>query len=667
MRRVASALLSITLALFTITTRADIFRWDNGQLIPGTEGITPGPGVELSGWNTEPHNLRFAEFKGMNLEAAQFLASWLDDARFAGANLSRAYLSQSRLTNADLTDATIAGAILGDITHAQLASTASYKAKDLQGIGLGNKNLNGWDFSGQNLSDAEFTAKQLLGTNFAGANLTGARLSQARLSNANLTDAIVARAGFNTTTSLGFTHAQLASTASYKAKDLRGMELGGNNFRGWDLEGQDLSGAGLSGTTLTSAILAGANLSGAHLDHSTLTRAKLAGANLSIADLDSTSLMNADLSGANLFRARVTSSALDNANLSGANLSSANLLYSSLTNADLSGANLSSANLSQVPLTNAKLTDAIVAGTSFYNTTSIGFTQAQLASTASYKAKSLQRIGLGANDLTGWDFSGQDLTGASLQFATLTSVNFAAADLRGARIDAGGLANAITENLIRPDGTVVELDLAAGQTLEVRDYDGQLPAGPIPISVRTGASVADGAVLRMVFESDDWGSTIAFEPSIPVHLGGKLDLTLAPNADPAGQVGRTLDLFDWTAVSPTGVFTVSSLYSWDLSRLYTTGEVTLLAAGGAIAGDATGDGQVDLADFGILKDHFGAKGTKAEGDANGDGNVDLSDFGLLKLNLGKSAPVNAAVPEPSTWLLTTLAALGCLVMRRRRK
>lgn len=27
-----------------IATRADIYRWDNGKLIPGTEGIEPGPG-----------------------------------------------------------------------------------------------------------------------------------------------------------------------------------------------------------------------------------------------------------------------------------------------------------------------------------------------------------------------------------------------------------------------------------------------------------------------------------------------------------------------------------------------------------------------------------------------------------------------------------------------
>jgi hypothetical protein len=29
------------------TGRADIYRWDDGQVIPGTEGIEPGPGVQL--------------------------------------------------------------------------------------------------------------------------------------------------------------------------------------------------------------------------------------------------------------------------------------------------------------------------------------------------------------------------------------------------------------------------------------------------------------------------------------------------------------------------------------------------------------------------------------------------------------------------------------------
>ena len=31
-------------------THADIYRWDTGEAIPGTEGIEPGPGVDLSKW-----------------------------------------------------------------------------------------------------------------------------------------------------------------------------------------------------------------------------------------------------------------------------------------------------------------------------------------------------------------------------------------------------------------------------------------------------------------------------------------------------------------------------------------------------------------------------------------------------------------------------------------
>lgn len=57
------------------------------------------------------------------------------------------------------------------------------------------------------------------------------------------------------------------------------------------------------------------------------------------------------------------------------------------------------------------------------------------------------------------------------------------------------------------------------------------------------------------------------------------------------------------------------------------------------------------------------------GDLNGDGFVDLSDFGILKDNFGKPGPssVNEPVPEPSTFLLASLAAAGCLAMTGRRQ
>ena len=56
-----------------------------------------------------------------------------------------------------------------------------------------------------------------------------------------------------------------------------------------------------------------------------------------------------------------------------------------------------------------------------------------------------------------------------------------------------------------------------------------------------------------------------------------LELTFAGDVDLAGQIGRTLRIFDWTGVSPSGQFEIQSPYAWDVTNLYTTGEVTLLA------------------------------------------------------------------------------------------
>jgi hypothetical protein len=86
-----------------------------------------------------------------------------------------------------------------------------------------------------------------------------------------------------------------------------------------------------------------------------------------------------------------------------------------------------------------------------------------------------------------------------------------------------------------------------------------------------------GGTLRMVFEADAWDSTISFAPGIPVTLGGTLELTFAADVNLASQVGRTFDIFDWAGVNPTGALAISSPYTWDLSNLYTAGEVTLAA------------------------------------------------------------------------------------------
>ncbi len=44
------ATLCLTLAA-PFALHADIYRWDTGEVIPRTEGITPGPGVQFGSWS----------------------------------------------------------------------------------------------------------------------------------------------------------------------------------------------------------------------------------------------------------------------------------------------------------------------------------------------------------------------------------------------------------------------------------------------------------------------------------------------------------------------------------------------------------------------------------------------------------------------------------------
>ena len=91
-----------------------------------------------------------------------------------------------------------------------------------------------------------------------------------------------------------------------------------------------------------------------------------------------------------------------------------------------------------------------------------------------------------------------------------------------------------------------------------------------------------------------------------------------------------------------------------------------------LPGDADLDGDVDLADFGVLRGNFGSNnGFFTTGDFNGDGLVSLADFGLLRANFGGSVMQlqaldtwAASVPEPATGLA---AILGLATSLRRRR
>lgn len=62
---------------------ADIYRWETGELIPGTERITPGPGVQL-----DHRELEYAGLSDTDLTTANSEASYHTNALLSGSTLT---------------------------------------------------------------------------------------------------------------------------------------------------------------------------------------------------------------------------------------------------------------------------------------------------------------------------------------------------------------------------------------------------------------------------------------------------------------------------------------------------------------------------------------------------------------------------------------------------
>jgi len=245
----------------------------------------------------------------------------------------------------------------------------------------------------------------------------------------------------------------------------------------------------------------------------------------------------------------------------------------------------------------------------------------------------------------------------------LTNANLSGADARGASFLYSTLVGATKTNLIQSDGHIAGLNLSAGASLVVRDYDGNPaanpPAGPLPIVVDGQLAMSGTGKLQLVFDADAWDSTISFAPGIPIARGGKLELSFAPEVDLASQFGCTIDLFAWTGVSPSGAFTVSSPYAWNVSKLYTTGEVTLTSA---LAGDVNLDGIVNIFDVNTVSTYWNTAGPA--GDANGDDIVNIFDINLISASWTPTDGATA-VPEPATLMLAAMAGLLSAAMTVR--
>jgi hypothetical protein len=267
---------------------------------------------------------------------------------------------------------------------------------------------------------------------------------------------------------------------------------------------------------------------------------------------------------------------------------------------------------------------------------------------------------LGAN-LSNASLSSANISNVNFRSATLNGANLSGADSRGADFTNAVLTGAVLTNSIQSNGHVNGLDLSAGQTLLVRDYDGDPNRdpvlAPIRITVDQHFAMSAGGNLRIEFEGDAWDSTISFAPGIAVALSGMLELTFAPDVNLATQIGRTINLFNWTGVAPTGVIAVSSPYTWNLSNLYTTGDVVLTGVPPLAMGDFNNDGMIDAADYVVWRKTNGTQ------DAY---NAWRTHFGT---SLGNGAHASgttgvSTVPEPAALFLLLFGAAVLLHWRR---
>lgn len=327
-----------------------------------------------------PTDYTNSNFASANLTNASFIDATLSGANFTNANLNYVSFVDALLDDADFTNSIITNTNMGKVvvrgfTKEQLYSTASYKNRDLTGIILANNNLKDWNFSGQNLSGTRFNLADLTGVDFTNSIITSAYIGY----------------------SDNFTKEQLYSTASYKNKDLTGVQFDDLKMNGWNFAGQNLTNVSFSGTSLSNADFTDSIITGASLYFATDRGFKKE------QFYSTLSYKNKDLTGVDLG---------DN-DLAGWNLSGQNLTGVSFYASDL---------------TDTNLTDSIITGASFWRA-SATLTEHQFYSTLSYKNKSLVGLNMKNNTLDGWDFSGQNLASTTFERANLVTANFAGANL----------------------------------------------------------------------------------------------------------------------------------------------------------------------------------------------------------------------------------------------
>jgi hypothetical protein len=142
-----------------------------------------------------------------------------------------------------------------------------------------------------------------------------------------------------------------------------------------------------------------------------------------------------------------------------------------------------------------------------------------------------------------------------------------------------------------------------------------------------------------------------------LSLDGALQVSLINGFTPSA--GQSFKILDWDSLAGTfsslALPTLAGL-AWNTSRLYTTGLLSVVAAG--LTGDYNNDGTVDAADFVVWRKYSGTT-TTLPNDPHG-GTIGAIQFNTWRAHFGQTAgsgaSSNASVPEPASAILLILGA-----------
>ncbi len=221
------------------------------------------------------------------------------------------------------------------------------------------------NYQGQNLENGHFHGRSLENANFKNCNLQNADFSNTYLKNAVFENADIRGASFflcsydkphaNFYHPDNFRAEQIYSTASYRQKDLTGVDFSDNILSGWNFSGQNLTDASFGYASL--GAISSSDFESAGIYYPGLQKVDFTDAIVNGANFDSVTRVifgftsdqlysTASYKNKNLSRIRLS----DN-NLGGWNFSGQNLQNASFYGSDISGANFAKADLRGAKMT----------------------------------------------------------------------------------------------------------------------------------------------------------------------------------------------------------------------------------------------------------------------------------------------------------------------------